>query len=315
MVDVVTLGESLGLVQPTPQESVELAVSLRLGIGGAESNVAIGVSRLGASAEWLGRIGDDDVGKRIRRELRAEGVRVTAIVDDGAPTALMLKEHHPVGPSRVRYYRAGSAGSRLAPDDLPGDWLAGAGLLHLTGITPSLSPSADAAVQRALDLAEAAGVPVSFDVNHRATLRRHCDAAELYRSIARRARVVFAGDDEARLLVPGAHDEDELLDGMRDLGAREAVLKLGERGCRALIDGGRHALPATPVAVVDTVGAGDAFVAGYLAERARGSSPQTRLETAVLCGAFACTSPGDWEGAARRHDLRSLAAGSDPVIR
>jgi len=315
MSDVVTIGESLGLIQPAPLDRVELAATLRLGIGGAESNVAIGVSRLGGTATWIGRVGDDDLGRRIRRELNAEGVHVRAIVDAEASTALMLKEHHPVGPSRVRYYRTGSAGSRLAPEDLPGEWIAGARLLHVTGITPSLSPVADAAVHRVLDLAEEAGIPVSFDVNHRTTLKRHRDAAELYRSIARRATVVFAGNDEARLLVPDARDDDQLLRGMSDLGPAEVVLKLGERGCRALIDGREYALPAIPVTVVDTVGAGDAFVAGYLADRMRGASPAVRLETAVRCGAFACTSPGDWEGSPRRDDLERLSGSVDPVLR
>lgn len=315
MADVVTLGESLGLFRAARAESFELASEVRLGIGGAESNVAIGVSRLGGIAAWIGRVGDDDLGRRIVRELRAEGVSVNAIVDHAASTALMLKEHRAVGASRVRYYRGESAGSRLQPDDIDERLIAGAGIVHVTGITPSLSRSAEAAVVQALDGADAHRVAVSFDVNHRSTLPRHRDAAEMYRAIARRATMVFAGEDEAALLVPDARDRDDLLRGMCELGPSEVVLKLGDEGCLALIDGERFGLPAVPVAVVDTVGAGDAFVAGYLADRARGASARERLLTATRCGAFACTSPGDWEGAARRDDLRALLAVGDPVHR
>jgi len=313
--DVLAVGESLGLLSPARAESFELASDVRLGIGGAESNVAIGVSRLGGSAAWVGRVGDDDLGRRIVRELRAEAVQAHMIVDDVASTAVMLKEHRPIGPSRVRYYRRGSAGSRLRPDDIDEHLVAAASVVHVTGITPSLSETADEAVTHALALAAAHGVPVSFDVNHRSTVFRHRDAAEIYSAIAERSTIVFAGEEEAALLVPGARTRIDLVRGMRDLGPTEAVLKLGDEGCLASIGDDLFELPAVCVAVVDTVGAGDAFVAGYLADRARGASTADRLVTATRCGAFACTSFGDWEGAARRSDLSALEVGGDPVHR
>ncbi|WP_022894768.1 sugar kinase [Agromyces subbeticus] len=315
MADVVTLGESLCLMRSASADSLELTADLRLSVGGAESNVAIGLSRLGASVEWIGRVGDDELGRRIVRELRAEGVTARAIIDPGAPTALMLKERRVIGPSRVRYYRAGSAGSRIAPGDVPLPSIAAASMLHVTGITPSLSPTADAAIDAAVGEAVAQGVPVSFDVNHRATLPRHRDAGEIYRSIATRSSLVFAGEDEARLLAPNATDRDSLLHAIAALGPREIVLKLGSEGAVALVDGSRYSLPAVPVPVVDTVGAGDAFVAGYLAERVRGLSPEERLVTATRCGAYACTVAGDWEGAPRRIDLASLELSGEDVLR
>lgn len=315
MADVLTLGESLALLRPARAVSFELASDVHLGIGGAESNVAIGVSRLGGTSEWIGRVGDDALGLRIVRELRAEGVSVHAIVDEAASTAVMFKEHPTVGPSRVRYYRDGSAGSRLAPEDVDEGLFPGAAVLHVTGITPSLSPTADRAVHRALDLAHAHGVAVSFDVNHRRALRRHREASRIYAEIARRSTILFAGEDEAALLVPHVRTRIDLLRGMRALGPAEAVLKLGDEGCLASIGEEEFALPAVPVPVVDTVGAGDAFVAGYLADRARGVAPAERLDTAIRCGAFACTSSGDWEGAARRADLVALTAAGDPVDR
>ena len=119
MAGLLTVGETLALGVPPTIGSLTQAPSLRLGIGGAESNVAIGVVRLGGSATWVGRVGADALGERVRRELRAEGVVAYAIEDPSAPTALMLKERRTAATARVWYYRAGSAGSRLAPDDVP----------------------------------------------------------------------------------------------------------------------------------------------------------------------------------------------------
>ena len=190
-------------------------------------------------------------------------------------------------------------------------------MLHVTGITPALSTSAADAVRGAIRIARDAGVPVSFDVNHRAALWRDRDPGEpgeLYRDIARQSTILFAGDDEARLLVPDIEDPLELASAVGELGPTQVVIKRGALGCAAIIDGHRYMQEAVPVTVVDTVGAGDAFVAGYLAELVAGENAATRLRTAVTAGAFACLSAGDWEGMPRRSELALLTA-AEPVIR
>jgi 2-dehydro-3-deoxygluconokinase len=116
------------------------------------------------------------------------------------------------------------------------------------------------------------------------------------------ADIVFAGPDEAGLFVAG----DDPLAGLAKLGPTEVIVKDGARGCHAQIDGVRHEVPALPVTVVDPVGAGDAFVAGYLAERLAGEPPGQRLATAIATGAFAVTVPGDCEGAPDRAELAAL---------
>jgi 2-dehydro-3-deoxygluconokinase len=113
--------------------------------------------------------------------------------------------------------------------------------------------------------------------------------------------VVFAGPEEAALFI-GA---EPALDGLAALGPAEVIVKDGPRGCTALIDGARFTVPALPVQVVDPVGAGDAFVAGYLAERLAGVKPEQRLTTAIAAGAFAVSVPGDCEGLPTRADLSS----------
>jgi 2-dehydro-3-deoxygluconokinase len=310
---VVTLGETMGLLRAASIGSLDHVSEFALHIGGAESNVAIGVTRLGHPARWIGRVGDDGIGRRVLRELRAEGVGLSAVVDTQARTGLMLKETPTAGSTRVSYYRSGSAGSRLGPGDLDVEAIRAAGVLHVTGITLALSDSAAAAVHSAVDAAAAAGVPVSFDVNHRAGLWADRDPADAYREVAARATVVFAGDDEAALLV-GTGTPGDLARRLSEIGPAQAVVKLGERGCIARIDGQEYAADAVPITPLDTVGAGDAFVAGYLTALLEGLAPAQRLDLAVRCGAVACLGTGDWESLPHRADL-DAAPGSDPVVR
>ncbi|MFC0680126.1 sugar kinase [Lysobacter korlensis] len=312
---VLTLGEGLGVLRTGSVGSVATASALDVGTGGAELNVAIGLARLGTAVTWVGRVGDDGIGRRVLRELRAEGVDVRAAVDPEAPTGLLLKEFPIPGRSVVSYYRAGSAGSRLSPDDLSPIHWSGVALLHVTGITPAISPTASAAVDAAIDAASAAGAAISFDVNHRSRLWSAADAAPVYRRLAQRATIVFAGEDEASLLAPGARrDAETLMRAIASSGVREVILKRGALGASALVDGERFTRDGVPISAVDTVGAGDAFVAGYLAELLAGSDVPGRLTTAVRTGALACLHPGDWEGAPRRADLALLDDG-EPVHR
>jgi 2-dehydro-3-deoxygluconokinase len=310
---VVTLGETMGLLCAASIGSLEHVSDFDLRIGGAESNVAIGVARLGRPAVWMGRVGDDGVGRRVLRELRAEGVTVDAVVDPEARTGLMLKETPTSGRTRVSYYRAGSAGSRIGIDDLDYEAIETAGVLHVTGITLALSESAEQAVFAAIGAAVAAGVPVSFDVNHRPALWGDRDPAPLYRRVAERSAIVFAGADEAALLV-GAGSPEQLAARIADLGPAQAIVKLGEDGCVASIDGETLSAPAEKITPLDTVGAGDAFVAGYLVALLDELAPADRLRQGARCGAFACLGPGDWESLPRRADLDAFGAG-DPVIR
>jgi 2-dehydro-3-deoxygluconokinase len=311
--DLLSIGESLGLLVPQRVGRLSHVRDLRLGFGGAESNVAIGVSRLGARAGWCGRVGRDDVGDMIVREIRAEGVDVRVARDDRAPTAVMIKERPRAGATRVVYYREGGAGSRLAGTDIPEGLVEDTRILHVTGISAGLGAGPLAAVHAAIDRARAAGVLVSFDVNHRSALwPSGADAGAAYRALAARADIVFAGEDEAELTT-GETGIDRQLEALLALGAECAVIKRGVDGAVAAVRDGagrqRVQAPAITVDVVDTVGAGDAFVSGWLAETLMGAELAQRMATAIACGAFACTVEGDWEAAPSREDLRTF---SDP---
>lgn len=312
---LLAVGETMALLAAPQIGRLRHATSLTLGVAGAESNVAIGARRLGWPAAWVGRVGDDELGELVVSKIRAEGVDVGGVVrDPDAPTSLMLKERRTVGMVRVRYYRRNGPGARLQPGDLDPAQIAAAGVLHLTGITPALSDSARATVDHAVELARSAGVPVSFDLNYRSALWPPEEAAVVCRDLAARADLVFAGDDEAQLLgLEG--DPAELARGLAGLGAGHAVVKLGERGAVAVVDGAVHAVDPVPVQALDPVGAGDAFVAGYLVETLTGRPVQERLRTAAACGAFAVTVPGDWEGMPSREELEILGVRPGTVHR
>jgi 2-dehydro-3-deoxygluconokinase len=311
---VVTIGETMALMYSTNPGPLAHAHDMTLGIGGAESNFAIALERLGTRATWIGRIGDDSLGEKVVRELRAEGLAVHAVTDPTAPTGLMIKERRTAEASRVWYYRTASAGSHLASEDIPEGVVESAALLHITGITPALSDSAAKAITTAIDRASQAAVPVSFDVNHRSSLWSDRNPTSVYRELAVRSTIVFAGYDEARLVVPEASGVAEVATAITKLGPSQVIIKLGADGCLALVDGSVVEQSAVPVTPVDTVGAGDAFVAGYVSEYVAEQGISTRLKTAVTAGAFACLTHGDWEGMPRRTELGLLNA-SEPVTR
>jgi 2-dehydro-3-deoxygluconokinase len=313
---LVTFGESMGLVSTSDIGPIDFAAAFRYGIGGAESNVAIGAARLGAPVTWIGRLGCDSTGDMIERRLRAEGVRVH-VIRDGGCTGLMLRHQRVAGHFSVDYHRAGSAATRLCAADIPDGLLACAAILHLTGITPALSESARRAVFDAAERARALGLAICLDVNYRAKLWAPATARPVLRALAERSDILMAGRGEARLLLGDADagDEHALLHRLAALGPSEVIVRDGPRGCSALIDGAEFSLPAPSVIVVDPVGAGDAFAAGYLADRLAEELPHTRLRTAITAGAFAVSVPGDCEGLPRRHELVALGGQPEDAIR
>ena len=312
--DVVTLGETMALMKAATPGPLAFTESLGLGIGGAESNVAIALSRLGTPVTWVGRVGADSLGDLVVRELLAEGLDVVCGRDESAPTGLMIKERRTNETAKVWYYRSGSAGSNLAPEHIPAEKIARARLLHVTGITPALSETAAKATEYAVDCAKDSGTLVSFDLNYRSGLWSKEAASDVFRHLISRADIVFAGDDEAAIAVGPAGDALELARRVAALGPSQVIIKLGADGCAALVDGAEYHQAAIPVRVLDTVGAGDAFVGGYLAELLSGEPVRQRLLTAVKTGAYACLVSGDWEGMPRRSELPLLDA-VEPVSR
>ena len=214
------------------------------------------------------------------------------------------------------YYRAGSAASRLAPADVD----AAAGLftsarwLHLTGITPALSEGARAATLAAVERARASRLTISLDINLRRRLWPDGTAATVLRSLAARVDVVLGSPDEAAVVGGSASDDPAALaQTLLALGPSTAVIKLGAGGSLGQERGGRPVhRSALPVAtVVDPVGAGDAFCAGFIDARLGGASLERALDAGNACGAAAVSSLGDLAGLPDQRELARLLAMGD----
>lgn len=314
MTDIIAVGESMALMSTGSMGLLRHATSLRLGMAGAESNVLIGAARLGASTHWIGRVGHDEFGELIAMTIRGQGVLTSVAVDPLAPTGLMFKERRSTNTTRVKYYRAGSAGSRLSPADIDTEAIASAKVLHLTGITPALSATACEAVFSCVEEASAAGTLVSFDLNYRSALWAENEAAPVFHELVSRADIVFATEAEARMVCDG-DTAGILARKISDLGPSQVVIKRGSEGAVAMIKGYQHEALPELVSEVDPVGAGDAFAAGYLSELCLGAEPSVRMRTAALAGAFAVTVEGDWEGAPNRADLGLIDGAAGRVMR
>lgn len=309
-----TLGETLALLQAPRIGPLRRMSSLDLGIAGAESNVAVGISRLGHGATWMGCVGDDELGRLIIERLRGEDVDVQARVIRSSPTALMLREHRTQAVTRVAYYRDGLAGSQLGTEDADALTLGKGDILHITGITPALGRRPAEAVMRAAERARRFGARISFDVNYRGALWTSSAAAGPLSRLARLADVLFASEDELELIAPSGAGRDSL-HAAREMGPKEVVLKMGASGARALGGGEDLTMKPPRVVVVDPVGAGDAFVAGYLSGILDGLPLAGRLERANALGAFAVTAPGDWESLPRRSELDLLESPAGTTLR
>jgi 2-dehydro-3-deoxygluconokinase len=307
--EVVTLGECLVALVASSTGPLAETIVFERHIAGAEANAAVGLARLGHSVAYIGRVGSDGFGTAVVRKLRGEGVNVdNLVVDETAATGVMIRERRGIGAANVLYYRAGSAGSRLGPADVDAaaESFTGARWLHLTGITPALSPTARAAVERAIALARGAGLTVSLDLNLRRKLWSEAEAAIVLRDLATRVDVVMGDEDEVRLVTGGDGSPEALVEAAS---ASVAIVKLGAEGAIAASAGKTFRAEAVPVrTVVDPVGAGDAFAAGYIAATLEGKPIGEALRVANACGAAALTVVGDMAGLPDRGEVERLLA-------
>ncbi len=298
--EVVCVGESMVLVAPDGGQRLAAARSAVLAVAGAESTVALYLADLGHRTAWLSRVGADPLGARVLDEIGGGGVDVGSVErDPAAPTGVYFKDSDGAA-TTVHYYRSGSAASRLSTADLDRLDLSATRLVHLSGITPALSASAREMASMLFARAGAAGVLRSFDVNHRPGLWSATEAAPVLLDLARAADVVFVGLDEAAG-VWGADSPDAVA---RVVGHGPAVVvKDADVGATVFEAGERTFVAAEPVQVVEPVGAGDAFAAGYLSGLLRGATPPVRLRWGHRVAGFALRSLGDHADAS---SLRSV---------
>ncbi|MGC4937879.1 sugar kinase [Kribbella sp. DT2] len=298
MVDLVPravcLGEAMIMLAADTGAPLEDVETFRRSVGGAECNVAGGLAALGIPTGWISRLGADGFGRHVLQDLRDRGVEVGGVEDDpDRPTGLYVK-HTLGGRTRMHYYRSGSAASVMDAGflDRPAvrNRLVGAELVHTTGITAALSEQTAGMLDRLAALKNTLGFLLSVDLNWRPALWRDKDPAPLWR-LLRAADVVLIGADEA-MLFAGTSDPGELREL---LGPRATIVVKSDAHVALALeaDERRTEVPALKVDVVEPVGAGDAFAAGFLAATLQGLPMEQRLRSGHLSAAAVLTVPND----------------------
>ena len=306
--DVATLGEAMMLLVADRPGPLEQAQSFFKRTAGAETNVAIGLSRLGLKVGWASRLGTDMMGRYLLAEMQREGIDCSHVVCDPTQrTGFQFKGRVDDGSDPpVEYHRKGSAASHIGAGDVDEAWLRSARHLHATGVFPAVSATTLPAALRAMEVMRAAGRTISFDPNLRPTLWQDSDSMrrELNR-LATLADWVLPGLDEGRFLT-GEQAAPAIAAWYRARGARLVVVKLGPDG--AWYDGqeGSGQVPGFAVdKVVDTVGAGDGFAVGLVSALLEGRTVPEAVRRGAWIGARTVQVLGDTEGLPTRAELEA----------
>ncbi|PBC08517.1 5-dehydro-2-deoxygluconokinase [Mesorhizobium sp. WSM3859] len=304
--DVITIGRaSVDLYGQQIGSRLEDITSFAKSVGGCPANISVGTARLGLRSALLTRVGDEQMGRFIREQLRREGVSVDGLkTDKERLTALVLLSVESEGVSPMIFYRSDCADMALAEEDIDEAFVASARSVVVTG-THFSRPNSDAAQRKAIRLMKARGGKVVFDIDYRPNLWGLAGHAEGFERYVKSDRVsaqlktvlpdcdLIVGTEEEIMIASGADDCLSALKTIRALSSATIVLKRGAKGCIVydgpisddLEDGivGK----GFPIEIYNVLGAGDAFMSGFLRGWLGGESFATAATWANACGAFA----------------------------
>ncbi|MET3183756.1 sugar kinase [Variovorax sp. NFACC27] len=305
--DVALFGEAMLLLVADRPGPLEDAQSFHKRTAGAETNVAIGLSRLGLKVGWASRLGTDSMGRALLAAMRAEGIDCSHVITDATQrTGFQFKGRVTDGSDPpIEYHRKGSAASHMGPADVDEAWLRSARHLHATGVFAAISDTSLQAALKSMDVMRAAGRTISFDTNLRPTLWSSTETMRHWvNELASRADWVLPGIEEG-LLLTGHSKPEDVAKFYRERGAKLVVVKLGAEGAYYDSDvAGTGRVDGFPVKeVIDTVGAGDGFAAGVVSALLEGRSVPDAVRRGAWIGARAVQVLGDTEGLPTRAQL------------
>jgi 2-dehydro-3-deoxygluconokinase len=314
--DLITLGETMLRLAPPDQLRLGQSQSLALNFGGAESNVAANLARLGRRTSWWSRLPDNPLGHQLVDHLRSHGVNTDdVLLCDGERLGIYFIEYGtaPRG-IKVWYDRANSAASRMHRVQLPDTWLKSGGWLHLTGITPALSQSCDELVGYALEQAQALGSIVSFDVNYRALLWSAEDAARQLAKFCHAGDVTFiARRDAHHLFGVSGETSADVASTLQSEWSGIVIVTDGDAGVAACDGDKVYAVAAVPAKVIDRIGAGDAFASGVI-DRLLDKAPlDEALQFGTVLAALKLSIAGDIAMVGRA-EVQQLLDASQPTV-
>ncbi|WP_192254104.1 bifunctional 5-dehydro-2-deoxygluconokinase/5-dehydro-2-deoxyphosphogluconate aldolase [Mesorhizobium silamurunense] len=304
--DVITIGRaSVDLYGQQIGSRLEDITSFAKSVGGCPANISVGTARLGLRSALLTRVGDEQMGRFIREQLKREGVSVDGLkTDKERLTALVLLSVEDEGVSPMIFYRSDCADMALAEEDIDEAFIASARAVVVTG-THFSRPNTDAAQRKAIRLMKAKGGKVVFDIDYRPNLWGLAGHAEGFERYVKSDRVsaqlktvlpdcdLIVGTEEEIMIASGADDCLSALKAIRSLSPATIVLKRGAKGC-IVYDGpisddleGGVVGKGFPIEIYNVLGAGDAFMSGFLRGWLGGESFATAATWANACGAFA----------------------------
>lgn len=318
MPDLTTFGETMLRLAVPGGERLETTPSLDVRTAGAESNVAVAAANLGVEASWLSKLPRNPLGRRVTRELRANGVEPAVTWDESSSSRLGTYYIELGGEPRgtnVVYDRARSAVTTATPAQLAVNRVRDADVFFTSGITPALSGTLLETTIDLLDAARDTGTETVLDINYRASLWSPEAANEALGRILPTVDIVVAAGRDARAIFGYEGDPLDVLDELH--ASFEAELTLLTRGADGVLatDGDtQYQQDAFPVETVDPIGSGDALVGGFLAGRLRGMDLADALEVGAATAALSRTLTGDmaivsWD------DVNAVRAGDAGILR
>lgn len=305
--DVVTFGETMVLFSSNEVLPLEYVYQFNKQIAGAESNTAIGLARLGHNVGWFSKLGEDAFGRFVQNSIRAEGVDTSrTLFTEESPTGIFFKEKKKQDHVNILYYRSGSAASKLTPADIDESYIANAKILHISGITAAISESAYQTVEKAIEIAKANNVKISFDPNLRFKLQEPKKLKSTILSIAKKVDYILAGMDEGEFLT-GEKTPEKIAESLINKGAEVVVLKLGKDGAYYQTHTDSQYVKGFPIDnVVDPVGAGDGFTAGFLSGILLNESLYEATRRGNAVGSSVVQVNGDIEGLPTAEEVKDI---------
>jgi 2-dehydro-3-deoxygluconokinase len=307
MYDVVTFGEAMVRLSPPHSQRLEQARSLDVNVGGAELNVAVGVTRFGMKSAWVSKLPKNGLGWLIRDRAQEFGVDCSHIVwsDKGRAGIYFVEFGASPRASSVLYDRGSSAISMVQPGEI--DWskiFSGSKHFHLSGITPALSASAAETTVEALKAAKKAGCTVSYDLNYRKKLWTPADAKRIQEPMMANVDILITTEEDTNVVF-GIKEKDyetvaeKLAQTFKfkivAITLREDLSVLRNNWTAiAFQDGKIYKDRKYEVEIVDRVGAGDSFTAGFLYGWIKDKDIQKGVQYGNAFAALKHTVPGDF---------------------
>lgn len=317
MPEVVTIGETMVVFDSTSAGPLRYANAFTCHTGGAETNVAVGVVRMGHSAGWISRVGKDEFGRKIINTFRGEGVDVSRVeMDPAHNTGIFFRESVGNGEYRNTHYRKTSAFSVISPDMLDEEYIRSAKYLMISGITLAVNPAAAATARRAMEIAKEAGVKICFDPNLRLKMWSAEQARATMEELWPMVDIALPGVEEGKVLF-GLDDPDEIAAHLQTkYGVETVIVKVGADGAIGYQNGEKVVSPGFRAAkVVDDFGAGDSFCAGVLCGFLKGWSLDRTLQLANAIGCMVVCAPGNIEAIPYEEQVMAFIEGRSGVTR